>query len=280
MGMGCNVIAFYEKHDDKAPCKTMTELLPFFKNASIKTICIEEPSDESREEIANTLVHNSEVLLQLDIDNVHHPVIENAINAGIIMNGKRLNSENVNSLSTEETKYLIDSIKDHVENLAMASLYTVSLFNKMDDYEIQYCSMDLPRQTRSDLLGNQEQENSMSMHIRNIYMKENILKHCAKGDVAYLVGASHFSIAELLKDEGINVKEYYITSTPIEVSDIEEADVGDFCLRTKHNNDSRCGDNYKYTGMVLDLHDNPTLDVVGIIKNDIETSCGDNPEEL
>lgn len=96
-------------------------------------------------------------------------------------------------------------------------------------------------------------------------MRDKILEQCDKdGDVLLIVGASHFKLAQLLKDAGVgHVDEYYITNSPVETN---LHDISEGCIRLEdHSHIDYCGDDYHFDGMLIDLHQDPNQNATQLV---------------
>ncbi len=270
--MSCkNIIIFYEKHDDKHPIKTIKDLSSLLKNIGIKSYCFEEPSNESKEELLG--IYESQLnrlKSQTKVSSFQDNYIKSLIASGVLQlqddNGdfKEVTPQSI--LSNEEKKAILHYAKELATSMVESLEETVSLIHQTDEVNLNFCSMDMPRTSRFEL-NSQGIDALRQLRIRNEYMKNEILEQCKKGDVLALVGAARFGLADLLRDEKLNVKEYYVTNRPMQM--VTESEIGDFCLRsTDHDKYLICGA-VNFNGLVIDLYNDPDLDPVQLIANDL-----------
>jgi len=254
--MKCKVIIFYESHLDHYPTYTIIDLLPFFKTGTL-THCFEDPMDSTKQQFLSDL-EKAKKWHQEGIQTTSF----NSAYSQFIMDG-RLSNEELNSYSPNQRKEIMEQIH-YIATSSVANLNaSLILVSEMDKYGVSFCTMDMSKGDRNILIRSSASPIKQIIS-RDHIMAENIHSHCQDGTVSVLVGAEHFNIATLLRQSGVNVKEYYITKTPPEEYR-EGYNRGDYCLRSDNKADPVCL-NHKLNGLVIDLaYDpsvNPTISVL------------------
>ncbi len=211
---------FYEHHQYPNTKDIIRKLLPVFKSVGVKTICLEEPSDDTISDTRNYLKRVQKSLKAREDD-------------------------------SEVAKYL-----------KVMNRYAL-LLKKIDSNEIDFCSMDYPNKERKNL-DSTELKRTEKYDLRNKHMVSIVEKELTKGSVIVLVGASHFKIANLLKEKNHDVQEYYIPSYELHES---YEDPGDLCLRDPNNEVEYCDS--VYNGMLIDLYEFSGVNATQIVMDNI-----------
>lgn len=264
--MTCNkVILFYEKHNDPQATKTFVELMPLFKNMNINSICLEEPNDINLQE----KTQNYEVNIKFVSECIGTTSLESLcsqrmlVSTPIYHKGKILS--NYKTLPLNEQSKLLLYVNTIYKSYLEATQENLKLATNIVKYNFNYCAMDLPERYRTKFESENKKITPQERYdIRSLYMKDKILEACeAKGDVALIVGAAHFKLAQWLQNEGIkNIYEYYMFNSPL---DTIEGENTEGCLRLKeHDHIEYCRD-YQYKGMALDLNENPNLNTTELV---------------
>jgi hypothetical protein len=267
--MSCkNVIMFYESHSDKSAGEAIRTLTPLLKKIGIKSFCFEEPSDENKYSLMK--VYESQVAVMkanMNVDNFENQYVQRFLASGRItipdVNGVAKIITPQTPLSKEQKTAILHYINEFTSNMVDSLEETLQLMHLTDGKELDFCSMDMPRIARSELKRrgvNDEQE----ILIRNGHMKKKIFEQCEKGDVLVLVGANHFHLAHQLRNEGIKVKEYFITAKPLQT-------ILEDCVQSNFNDQLTCGKDGSFDGLIVDLYNYPDSNAPQLIAGDIST---------
>lgn len=270
-----NIILFYERHDDKISALTISALSGNLKQAGVKSYCFEEPADNTRASLIEGYKANIDWLDNLiSANSFNNPYIQQIAASGLLVifdkTGKSHKQVTAGShLSAAEKAQVVKSA--HKYGVGMKESIQATL-NLVEQTDMEFCAMDIPSQKRArlDSMGASELQTTT---VRNKYMAKKIMEQCdERGDVAALVGASHFHIASLLREKGVSVKEYYITDAPVNIlsEDLLSEYMHDLCLRTEQKDHKIC-DNHKFDGLIIDLYAAPDADPAELIARDLAT---------
>ncbi|AIL64550.1 hypothetical protein NOVO_00700 [Rickettsiales bacterium Ac37b] len=254
--MSCKkVIIFYEKHHEKYSAQVINILTPLLKKSGVKVYCFEEPSDKSKPDILNTYLLNIKLLTQC-------ANIESILDECKILIPSKL-SDIYKNIPLE---HILEYIRTFSRALLESFKETVLLFKQTDASDLHFCTMDMPQIKRNAM--ENVSTTIESYKKRDHYMATKILEQCNnKGDVLALVGATHFSIATLLRKKDIDVKEYYVAAS--QPNHYTGANIGDLCLHTSNPSKYKECDEYQNKVLTVALYDDPGLNATEIIGKDL-----------
>ena len=265
-----NIYVFYEMHSDLLPALTITQLLPTLQKIGVTTLAIEEPSDETEDDILNVYNRQLNHIKKHPIKTFKDRAVKGAIEGlGLYIDGiGKLTMESAKQLPNEEKQAIVHYIQSQQSKMFNSVEKQVELIKTASALGMEYLGCDISRNT--------PRIPAEHMELRDNHMFKQLSDQCndKSGDIVFLVGVGHYGVANFFIGSNVTVKEYYIASE--KVAFLTEEEPEDYCIRqdSKH---PLC-ESVDFHGKVLDVIVNPNLNPFDIISQDLAGE--DTVEEL
>lgn len=261
--MSCKrVVLFYENHTEKEPAEAIKNLRSLLKTIGIKSYCFEEPKDRDRDSVLKVFKEQVAYMSSILSEKVTFDSegIQNILAISSVQ-------DSVSTYSSEQVKakFVKDAIK-LCGNMISSINESIAIVEHANNVDFQFCAMDMATEAKSVLEARSDINTMEKVEIRSTVMANHILKQCKQGGVLALVGASHFKIATLLREQGLNVKEYYIAK---HAESPQVDDIGDHCMLGKRSSENLYCQNHHLNGLVIDLFHYPDLNATQLVAEDL-----------